>query len=57
MNERICLIELYTGEACNIPVRFIYPATEQSINGANYQAVVASQGAGALTTKLWFDVN
>jgi hypothetical protein len=40
-----------------IPVRFIYPGTEQSLNGANYKAAVASQGADALTTKLWFDVN
>jgi hypothetical protein len=40
-----------------IPVRFIYPGTEQSLNGTNYQAAVASQGADVLTTKLWFDVN
>jgi hypothetical protein len=40
-----------------IPVRFIYPGTEQSLNGINYQAAVASQGADVLTTKLWFDVN
>jgi hypothetical protein len=40
-----------------IPVRFIYPGTEQSLNGASYKAAVASQGADVLTTKLWFDVN
>jgi len=40
-----------------IPVRFIYPGTEQSLNGANYKAAVADQGADLLTTKLWFDVN
>lgn len=40
-----------------LPVRFIYPGTEQSLNGANYKAAVASQGADVLTTKLWFDVN
>lgn len=39
-----------------IPVRFIYPGTEQSLNPDNYKAAVASQGADALTTKLWFDV-
>jgi hypothetical protein len=39
-----------------IPVRFIYPGTEQSLNGKNYQAAVASQGADLLTTRLWFDV-
>jgi len=40
-----------------IPVRFIYPGTEQSLNQNNYKAAVANQGADALTTKLWFDVN
>jgi len=40
-----------------IPVRFIYPGTEQSLNGASYQKAVSSQGADALTTKLWFDAN
>jgi len=40
-----------------IPVRFIYPGTEQSLNAVGYKAAVASQGADALTTKLWFDVN
>jgi hypothetical protein len=40
-----------------LPMRFIYPGTEQSLNGANYKAAVASQGADVLTTKLWFDVN
>jgi hypothetical protein len=40
-----------------IPVRFIYPGTEQTLNGANYKAAIAGQGADALITKLWFDVN
>lgn len=40
-----------------IPVRFIYPGTEQSLNPDNYKAAVANQGADVLTTKLWFDVN
>jgi len=40
-----------------MPVRFIYPGTEQTLNGASYQAAVANQGADVLTTKLWFDVN
>ena len=40
-----------------IPVRFIYPGTEQSLNPENYKAAVANQGADVLTTKLWFDVN
>ena len=40
-----------------LPLRFIYPGTEQTLNGANYKAAIADQGADALTTKLWFDVN
>ncbi|RDC57835.1 SusD/RagB family nutrient-binding outer membrane lipoprotein [Pedobacter chinensis] len=40
-----------------IPVRFIYPGTEQSLNGQSYKNAVASQGADLLTTRLWFDVN
>jgi hypothetical protein len=40
-----------------LPVRFIYPGTEQTLNGTSYQAAVANQGADVLTTKLWFDVN
>lgn len=41
----------------HIPVRFIYPGTEQSLNGENYKKAVADQGPDLLTTKLWFDVN
>jgi hypothetical protein len=40
-----------------IPLRFIYPGTEQSLNGTNYKKAVERQGADLLTTKLWFDVN
>ncbi|HTE28535.1 SusD/RagB family nutrient-binding outer membrane lipoprotein [Flavitalea sp.] len=39
-----------------IPVRFIYPGTEQSLNGDSYKAAVANQGTDLLTTKLWFDL-
>lgn len=39
-----------------IPVRFIYPGTEQTLNNKNYQAAVADQGADNLLTHLWFDV-
>ncbi|MBC9912716.1 SusD/RagB family nutrient-binding outer membrane lipoprotein [Chitinophaga varians] len=39
----------------NIPVRFKYPSSEQALNGTNYKAAVARQGADLLTTKLWFD--
>lgn len=40
-----------------MPLRFIYPGSEQSLNGANYKQAVADQGADLLTTKLWFDKN
>ncbi|KAA9338309.1 SusD/RagB family nutrient-binding outer membrane lipoprotein [Hymenobacter busanensis] len=40
-----------------IPVRFPYPANEQSVNQASYAAAVARQGADGLTTKLWWDKN
>jgi hypothetical protein len=38
-----------------IPVRFIYPGTEQSLNGINYKKAVTHQGTDNLLTKLWFD--
>ncbi|HEY6901848.1 MAG TPA: SusD/RagB family nutrient-binding outer membrane lipoprotein, partial [Puia sp.] len=40
-----------------MPVRFIYPGSEQSLNGASYKKAVDHQGADLLTTKLWFDKN
>lgn len=43
--------------AGQLPVRFIYPGTEQSLNGDNYKKAVARQGSDILTTKLWFDAN
>lgn len=39
-----------------IPLRFIYPGTEQSLNAKSYQQAVADQGPDVLTTRLWFDV-
>ena len=39
-----------------IPVRFIYPGIEQSLNGHNYKSAIDHQGPDLLTTKLWFDV-
>lgn len=59
--RRLDYPELAPGPAAilegKIPVRFIYPGTEQSLNGDNYKKAVASQGADLPTTKLWFDVN
>jgi len=37
------------------PVRFRYPANEQTINTANRAAAVAHQGADLITTRLWWD--
>lgn len=37
-----------------IPSRYTYPSTEQSINTANYSAAVANQGVDELTTKIWW---
>ena len=39
----------------NIPVRFIYPGSEQSLNSDNYKLAVANQGTDNLLTKLWYD--
>ncbi len=58
--RRLDYPELKPGNAAvlegNIPVRLLYPGTEQSLNGNNYQQAIASQGPDLLTTKLWFDV-
>ena len=39
-----------------LPRRFFYPSTEQSLNGENYHQAIAHQGADELTTRLWFDI-
>ena len=39
-----------------IPTRFFYPGTEQSLNGISYLAAVKNQGKDLLTTRLWFDI-
>ncbi len=41
-----------------IPIRFEYPAGEQSLNAANLDAAVQRQGGGRdLVTPLWWDAN
>lgn len=40
-----------------IPVRFIYPIIEQSLNGANRQAAVSRQGPDDLNSRVWWDVD
>jgi hypothetical protein len=39
-----------------IPVRFIYPRIEQSLNAANRDAAVGRQGADDINTRVWWDV-
>lgn len=41
----------------NVPLRMEYPIDEQTLNATSYGAAVASQGADALDTKLWWDAN
>ncbi|MEC5147120.1 SusD/RagB family nutrient-binding outer membrane lipoprotein [Chitinophaga sp. 212800010-3] len=51
------LTPAYTGVLQGkMPQRLTYPSSEQALNGANYKAAVARQGADLLTTKVWFDV-
>ena len=38
-----------------IPVRLPYPASEQSLNGANLQAAIARQGGATLSSPVWWD--
>jgi hypothetical protein len=38
-----------------IPLRLIYPGSEQSLNRQSYRDAVNTQGTDALTTRLWFD--
>lgn len=40
-----------------IPVRYIYPSAEQSLNGTNRNEAVGRQGADDLNTRVWWDVN
>jgi hypothetical protein len=40
-----------------IPTRRTYPDQEELLNGANYDAAVARQGADLMDTKLWWDVD
>lgn len=40
-----------------IPVRYIYPTIEQSLNGTNRNEAVGRQGADDLNTRVWWDIN
>lgn len=47
----------YTGNATGgqIPRRMLYPASESSANGTNYQAAIGRQGANNFLTRVWWD--
>jgi hypothetical protein len=47
----------YVGNATGGKIfrRFLYPATEQNLNGENYQAAIARQGADDFLTRMWWD--
>jgi hypothetical protein len=38
-----------------IPSRYTYPSSEQSLNNTNYTEAVSSQGDDLLTTKIWWN--
>jgi hypothetical protein len=40
-----------------VPVRHLYPLSEQNLNKVNYDASVARQGADNSQTKVWWDVD
>jgi hypothetical protein len=40
-----------------IPVRFIFPRIEQSLNSSNRNAAVARQGEDNINTRVWWDAN
>lgn len=40
-----------------IPVRFIYPIIEQSLNADNRASAVSRQGADDINSRVWWDVN
>jgi hypothetical protein len=47
----------YPGNATagQIPRRMLYPASESSANGSNYQQAISRQGANTFTTRVWWD--
>jgi hypothetical protein len=47
----------YSGNATGgqIPRRMLYPSSESSANGANYEAAISRQGANTFLTRVWWD--
>lgn len=42
------------GVVNSVPLRYTYPAAEQSLNNGSYSAAVSSQGSDVLTTPIWW---
>lgn len=40
-----------------VPVRFMYPGSVQALNKENYEIAVGRQGADAITTRVWWDID
>lgn len=40
-----------------IPLRFTYPSSESTINGASYEDAVSKQGSDSPYTSLWWDID
>ena len=40
-----------------IPVRFIFPRIEQSLNATNREAAISRQGDDDINTRVWWDVS
>lgn len=49
----------YPGNATQgqIPRRMLYPASEATVNGSNYQIAIQSQGPNELMTRVWWDAD
>jgi hypothetical protein len=47
----------YVGNATGGKIfrRMLYPTTEQNLNRANYNAVIARQGPDEFLTRIWWD--
>lgn len=46
-----------TNAVSNFPVRYSYPAEEQTLNGANYKQAATAIGGDLVTTKLFWDIH
>ena len=40
-----------------VPRRYIYPNSEEDVNGANYEAASSAIGGDALNSRVFWDIN